>query len=175
MDVRSQAGPRSSGDEGEPASAGIAERGLALEVYSEPRTPAWVEAWRVTEAMLIEMAAESRRHGSSFSLLLVTSSGQVQPGVVEKARAMGLDLFYPNRRLVDLGRRHGFPVLSLAEPFLARAESDGSRFHGFQPNSRGGHWNALGHRTAGELLATELCKQLVDPSVGDRIRVAGSD
>ena len=73
---------------------------------------------------------------------------------------MGLeDLLYPNRRLVELGHRHGFPVLSLAEPFLARAEADGLLFHGFNGET-GGHWNVLGHRAAGGLLTTEVCSQL---------------
>lgn len=161
MDGRSKASARPSREERSPATAEfVDERGLAAEVFSEPSTPAWDEAWRVTEALLIETAAEARRHGASFSVMLVTSASQVQPETAERARALGLDLLYPNHRLVDLGRRHGFPVLSLAEPFLAQAEADGSRFHGLGPKSRGGHWNALGHRTAGELLATEVCRQL---------------
>lgn len=167
MDGRSRAGQRPSGEESAPAAAELAtERGLAPEVYSEPSTPAWDEAWRITEALVIEMAAEVRRHGSSFSVMLVTSSSQVQPEAAERAHALGLDLLYPNRRLVDLGRRHGFRVLSLAEPFLAQAEADGSRFHGLGPNSRGGHWNSLGHRAAGELLAIELCRQLANRDGG---------
>jgi hypothetical protein len=175
IDGRSKASQRSPGGDNAPAAAEfLAERGLAPEVYSAPSTPAWDEAWRITEALLIEMAAEAKRHGASFSVMLVTSSSQVQPGAVEKAEALGLDLFYPNRRLVDLGRRHGFPVLSLAEPFLAEAEADGSRFHGLGPNTRTGHWNALGHRAAGELLTTEVCRQLVDQPIGDRIPVAQS-
>jgi hypothetical protein len=171
MDGSGKASPRRSGQERAPAAAElVAERGLAPEVYSEPKTPAWDEAWRITEALLIEMAAEARRHGSSFSVMLVTSSSQVLPEAAERAHALGLDLLYPNRRLVDLGRRHGFPVLSLAEPFLAQAKADGSRFHGLGPNNRGvpwgGHWNALGHRAAGRLLATDVCGQLANRDGG---------
>jgi len=161
MDGRSKAGERPSREERSSATAEfVDEKGLAAEVFSEPKTPAWDEAWRVTEALLIETAAEARRHGASFSVMLVTSASQVQPETAEKARALGLDLLYPNHRLVELGRRHGFPVLSLAETFLARAQADGSRFHGLGPKSRGGHWNDLGHRAAGELLATEVCSEL---------------
>lgn len=152
---------RARSEDGRARSPGmVMEPGLAANVYFEPDTPAWEEAWRVTEALLIETEAEARRHGSPFTLMLVTIPNQVQPGAAAKAQAFGLeDLLYPNRRLVELGRRQGFPVLSLAEPFLARAESDGSQFHGFSTRATG-HWNALGHRAAGELLAAELCGKL---------------
>ena len=169
MDVRTQQNQRGArgwrSDRGaavehDATAAPQQERGLPPQVYFEPNTPAWERAWLLTEALLVETAAEARRHDTAFSLLLVTSSNQVRPGSAEAAHAMGLeDLLYPNRRLVELGRRHGFPVLSLAESLLAKAVSDGSELHGFE-GTAGGHWNTLGHRAAGELLATEVCGQL---------------
>jgi hypothetical protein len=160
LDALKQTG-QPPGEEGRPRGTDmVVEPGLEANVYFEPHTSAWEETWRVTEALLVETAVEVRRHGSPFTLMLVTIPSQVQPGAAAKAQAAGIeDLFYPNRRLVELGRRQGFPVLSLAEPMLARADSDGSQFHGFSARATG-HWNALGHRAAGELLADELCGQL---------------
>jgi hypothetical protein len=74
------------------------------------------------------------------------------------------DLFYPERRLDEFGRREGIPVFNLA-PIMAR-EADERRvyFHAAQGSEGIGHWNAEGHQAAGELVARWLAQELAHPS-----------
>jgi hypothetical protein len=71
------------------------------------------------------------------------------------------DLFYPDSRIEQLGRRAGFPVLNLAPQFQAYADQHHVFLHGFDNAKLGeGHWNEAGHRLAGELMAGRLCDLL---------------
>jgi len=71
------------------------------------------------------------------------------------------DLFYPDRRIAALGERDGFDVLTLAEPLYRYAEAHHAFLHGFANSKIGfGHWNAEGHRVAGELIGERLCAML---------------
>jgi hypothetical protein len=47
-------------------------------------------------------------------------------------------------------------VITLAPELQAYAEKNGSFLHGFGSNLGNGHWNAVGHRVAGELIAQKL-------------------
>jgi hypothetical protein len=67
------------------------------------------------------------------------------------------DLFYPDLRIKALGDREGFPVLNLAPLLQAYAEQHKVFLHGFGTNMGSGHWNAEGHRLAGEAIAHKLC------------------
>lgn len=85
------------------------------------------------------------------------------------ANALGVeDLFYPNRRIVRLGDKAGFPVVDLPRRFQKYADQTGSCLRGFkgQGSLGHGHWNRLGHELAGVYLAEELCRQLNDPAAG---------
>ncbi len=72
---------------------------------------------------------------------------------------LGLEgLFYPDERLSALAHKAGIPILNLAPILQAKAESSGAYFHGFRAGALGtGHWNATGHRVAGELIADQVC------------------
>jgi hypothetical protein len=64
-------------------------------------------------------------------------------------------------RIKALGERDGFPVLTLAEPMLAYAEQHRVFLHGFKNTKPGeGHWNAMGHQLAGDLIAARLCQMI---------------
>ena len=54
------------------------EKGLSPSIYNEPKTPAWIEAWNVTEKLLLEMDREVRGKGSIFVLttLSISSTGR---------------------------------------------------------------------------------------------------
>jgi hypothetical protein len=68
------------------------------------------------------------------------------------------DLFYPDRRIEELGRREGFAVLTLAQPLQAYAQDHHVFLHGFPNTPMGfGHWNETGHAQAGHLIAHRLC------------------
>ena len=47
-------------------------------------------------------------------------------------------------------------MITLAPELQAYAEKSGSFLHGFGSDLGNGHWNAGGHRVAGELIAQKL-------------------
>ena len=54
--------------------------------------------------------------------------------------------------------REGISVITLAPQMQAYAEQNKVFLHGFGANISNGHWNQLGHRLAGELIAQKLCE-----------------
>ena len=146
------------------------ELGLDSTVYKQPTLPAWQEAWRVTEGLIVLMRDEVREKGADF--LVVTLSGGIQvhpePSVRQEfMEKLGIsDLFYPERRIKTLGEREGFTVLNLAQPLQAYAEEEQVFLHGFENTSLGGgHWNKEGHRLAGQMIAQKLCQDYVSTSI----------
>jgi hypothetical protein len=143
------------GDEGD-------ELGLRDEVQLPPATPDWQEAWRVTEGVLGLMRDECRRHHVPFAVVTLTRGIQVTPDTVEKRRFLeqlgAKDLYYPERRIADLGQREGIPVLNLAPSMAEEAEQRHVYFHAHGDSLGIGHWNVAGHRAAGERIAAWLAK-----------------
>lgn len=135
------------------------EPGLDAQVYTEPKDPAWADAWRVTEGLLLLVRDEVKSHGAK--LLVVTGSNgiQVHPDASVRGRfahELGAeDLFYPETRIRALGEREGVEVLNLAPALREYAERNRVFLHGTDGH---GHWNALGHRLVGERLAERLCE-----------------
>jgi hypothetical protein len=89
---------------------------------------------------------------------------QVHPDQVVRqnyAKNLGVsDLFYPDRRIRSLGAREDIPVISLAEEMASWSEHNHTYLHGFQERPGYGHWNESGHRVAGNLIASRLCREL---------------
>ncbi len=138
------------------------ERAINYDIYKPPADPAWRDAWQVTEALVADADREAAHHGAAFLALTLDTSIQVWPDEqVRKGfmKRIGVsDLFYPDRRIAALGERDGFDVLTLAEPLQRYAMLHHAFLHGF-PNSKigFGHWNADGHRIAGEMIGQRLC------------------
>jgi lysophospholipase L1-like esterase len=138
------------------------ELGLDNVVYREPSDMVWTEAWRVTEELLKVIRDEVRSRGAKF-LVVTTSAGiQVHPEPSAREafmRRIGVnDLFYPERRIKAFGEREQILVLNLAPPLQSYADEHKVFLHGFDKNIGNGHWNSLGHRVAGEMLAQKLCE-----------------
>ena len=144
--------------------ANVGDIGVDNLVYREPIDETWAEAWRVTEALVVEMRDEVERRGARFVAVTLSNGPQVLPDRAAReafARRFGAtDLFYPDLRLRAVGLRHGFTVLNLAPDLQAYAEQHRLYLHGFGSDIGNGHWNADGHRAAGQLLAQQLCAEL---------------
>ena len=144
----------------------LVEPGLDSEVYREPVNADWDDAWRVTEALMVQMRDEMRAKGAKFLVVTGSMGVQVSPDPAARKQYMNRlgirNLFYPDQRIKALGQREGFEVLNLA-PALAQYASRNKVFlHGSDEAVGTGHWNELGHRLAGELIAQELCRAITE-------------
>lgn len=141
--------------------AGV-EQGLEAVVLAAPREPKWEEAWSITERLIAKTAEAAQKGGAQFLVVTVPYAIQVHPdGAVRKSLEAKLgvaDLFYPDKRIAEFGKRNGIPTLPLAQEMQRQAEERKAYFHGFDDVGMGrGHWNAQGHRAAAELIAMRLC------------------
>ncbi len=145
------------------AAARGREAGLSAAVFRPPETPQWLEAWRISEALLLAMRDDARTHGADFRLVTLSVGWQVHPQPDARRRHMAAfgieDAFYPERRLGAFAAKQGIGFLALAPLLQQFAEIEQRFLHGFgKANSGDGHWNATGHRLAGALIADDLCR-----------------
>ena len=141
------------------------ERAINYNIYKPPTDAAWRNAWQITDDLVAETHREAARHGAAFLTVTLDTGIQVWPDPRVRDNFMKhldvSDLFYPDRRIAALGERDGFDVLTLAEPLYRYAEAHHAFLHGFANSKIGfGHWNAEGHRVAGELIGERLCAML---------------
>ena len=143
----------------------VDEPGLAHEVFLEPVSPEWDDAWRVTEGLLVQMRDEVRARGAKFLVVTGSSGIQVSPDTAARQEYMNRlgirSLFYPDQRIKDLGEKEGFRVLNLAPTLEDYASRNQVFLHGAGNAMGNGHWNEIGHRLAGELVAQEICKTIL--------------
>jgi hypothetical protein len=132
-------------------------------VYLEPNNAVWNDAWRVTEALIVQMRDEVAARGTKFVVVTLSNGPQVLPDAALRERfknRFGIaDLFYPDNRIKALGAREGVPVITLAPDMQVFAQQNNVFLHGFGENIGNGHWNVAGNRVAGELIAKKLCEE----------------
>lgn len=138
---------------------------LSAQNFQPPTEKKWQDAWEVTEEILTLMNQEVTAKNAKFFVATIGDPVAVLPD--PKSRQDYLqknqiqDLFYPDKRIKNLGERENFPVLMLTPPFQRYAEANQVCLHGF-PNALEcqGHWNDKGHQLGGDLIADSLCKTL---------------
>ena len=151
---------------GEDLDVAQGEAGLRNQVYLEPASDDWREAWRVTEELLRRVRDEVAAHRARFLLVTLSNSIQVHPKAEVREhfrqRLGAGDLLYPDRRIAAFARRETIAVLTLAPELLRHAEQAQTHVHGFEgPNLGKGHWNRDGHRVAARTMAPWMCQHLV--------------
>lgn len=140
----------------------IAAAGLWDGAFSEPKTEEAKRIWRLTEAAILTLRDEVVSDGAKLLVMFVTQDVQVdapQRANFQKKHP-DLDVDFAEKHLAAFCEKNGIPSLRLSEQFLKYNEATGKALHGFG-ETRGGHWNAEGHRLAGELLAEKI-KSLMD-------------
>jgi hypothetical protein len=141
------------------------EEGIEDNIYRPPMTPVWEDAWRVTEGIITMMARETAAHHVPLLVVTLANPPQIYPDPTVRGyyslTYRSTDIFYPDQRIKALGQREGFEVLNLAAPMQAYADEHHVFLAGFKSTKLGvGHWNADGHRLAGELIARKICEML---------------
>jgi len=144
------------------------EVGMRDEVQLPPTSPEWREAWRVTEGLIRLMRDECRKQNTPFAIVTLTRGIQVTPVRERKEKFMrqlgAKDLYYPERRLAEFGKREGIPVFNLA-PIMARhAEEQQVYYHAHHDSLGIGHWSEAGNYAAGELIAHWLAREFAPRS-----------
>jgi len=143
------------------AGIGNGEFGLDDHVYLPDAGNVWREAWKVTEALLAQMHREVAGRKGRFVVATLSNGIQVSPDpelTNHFMRSRGIeDIFLPDRRIAEIGKRHGFQVISLAPTMQRIAVQQQIYLHGFGDKLGTGHWNENGHRVAGDLLFGSFC------------------
>ena len=134
------------------------EPGVDLEVFREPESCDWREAWQTTERLINAIHREVKQHRAKLLVVTLSNGIQVHPdGEVRQAfkDTLGIeDVFYPDRRIAQHCQSEGIPVLSLAARLQRLAQENDTFFHGFDNTQMGtGHWNEKGHQAAGQMMA----------------------
>ncbi|PIE31885.1 G-D-S-L family lipolytic protein [candidate division KSB3 bacterium] len=138
------------------------EFGLDHLIYMPPHLPEWEEAWKITEAILMKMHREIVQHNARLLVVTLSNGIQVHPDSTIRMRFMETfkidNIFYPDDRLKNFGKKTGIEVLTLAPMLQKYATTHQQPLHGFENATLGfGHWNEEGHRIAGEIIADYLC------------------
>ena len=138
------------------------EAGLEAGALAAPRDARWDEAWRITEALVARIGELAVRNGAAVAVVAVPFAMQVHPDAAWRERLQAkygvADFAYADRRIVDFARSRGMLGILLAPEMQALALESGSALYGFENLRPGfGHWNALGHRVAADIIARSLC------------------
>jgi hypothetical protein len=153
------------------ANAGV--RDLEDLVYLPPADRRMMEAWQVTEALLLLMDRETQAFGARLWIATLSNRAQVNPNPDERRAfldRLGTDTpFYPDLRLRVVAEKAGVPISTLAIPLAEYAARQQVFLNGGDGVPVGeGHWNRTAHRLAGELLAADICPSLASIASGNR-------
>jgi len=127
-------------------------------VYKARRRIAFIEeAWELTDAILRELARRVEETGARFAVAYVPSQMEVDDRSWELTRLrFGLnetwDRGFVLKRVQEIGRSAGFPVLDLTPSLVAAG--GGGRARVYFPVD--GHWNARGHAAVAQALEAFL-------------------
>lgn len=133
-----------------------------FEIYRPAPRPGWVEAWSMTEQLLIETRDLAAGGGARFAVALLPGHWSVDRAkwdelcsAVPGMREAGLDLRLPSRRLEAFLAGNGIPVVNLFPSFASGAV-------GGEPLYLAGdsHWTSAGHALAADVLVPQVVELL---------------
>src|SRR5262249_30259020 len=118
--------------------------------FLPPSIPSMVEAWQVTEALIVEFDKEVSFHQAPLLIMTMPTNIQIQPdskvqeAFREKYKIESLE--YADDRIEHIARVNGIHILALSKPLLEEARRAGTYMAGF-PNTapNDGHLNERGH------------------------------
>jgi len=151
--------PTIRGRNAKKADPGLPDDYIQALMYIPPRIPPALQAWTVTEELLLMVRNEAKSQHAGFLLADFPMAMQLSADRVKQQdfmRKEGIDtLYYPNDRLKYFANKHGIPYLSLLEP-MAKYIAD----HQQRITFAGGHLNPTGHGIAADVLHDYICGHL---------------
>lgn len=128
--------------------------------------PQWLEAWRVTEALIREIRADVERSGARFMVAVMPSREAVSPAawktllqLFPALAATPHDPEYPVTRITEFLRSEGIPFVSLLPALRSAAERTGKTGY-FTWDV---HLDTSGHLVVGKTLAPAVAELLTSP------------
>jgi hypothetical protein len=127
----------------------------------DARVPAdSIPAFRVTEKILARFAADVKRDGRRFVVVVAGFANQEdQRLLADESRSPDFDPEKPLRWLEGVGARHGFDVLLLTPGFRAASARLGRPLW-FGTYGHYGHWNSDGHAVTAHVLEDYFARTL---------------
>ncbi len=137
-----------------------------LWIYAPRYTVDQEEAWALTRALIVQLQKEVEARGAKLVVVIGTNKAQVDERLWQTLldgfpSLEGYDVEKPDRILMAFLEERGIPYLQLLPHFREYTKNTGDYlFYHFD-----GHWNAEGHRLAGEAIYNYLIETgLVDIS-----------
>jgi hypothetical protein len=125
------------------------------------------EGWAQSSAVLARIQGWCEMHGARFVVAAVPIPAQVDPEIWDQALATyGLDPAHldrtkPQRRLAEIGKHHGIPVIDLLPAFERARDASSERLY----YERDIHWTPRGHLVAAEeILRVLRADDLLSPA-----------
>lgn len=149
------------------------EPGADWQVFVPPPTTEWERAWRTTEGLLRVIRDEAQAHSARLFVVSVPAGIEVHPVAARREAFLArlgpaARLEYPGDRVRAIQQRDGIATLDLAPPMRSHAERTQEALYGHANAVPGlGHWNAAGHRVAGETIARWICNKALGAGVSD--------
>jgi hypothetical protein len=117
-------------------------------VYRDPVTSQWKEAWSNTEAIIRAWRQDTESSGEKFLLVLLTESLQIDPAF---ENPLALDLDYPNRRLANFAKAQSIDYFDFLPYARAKVANEGMRYPFFSWG-HDGHYSQQGHQAVSDML-----------------------
>jgi lysophospholipase L1-like esterase len=135
------------------------------QIYQTDYTPEWEEAWKVTEAILVEMQRLAESADAQLFVCYLPEQNQVSDSewnqiALHSGEVSSYDRERPNHLLGELCARHGIPYLDLTLAF--RQHITAGRLHPYFPVNA--HLNVEGNRLVAQLIYEYLVKQGLFPA-----------
>jgi len=144
-------------------SGSVAAEGFPSQywVYGEPPTQDWVESWKITEDALLRMQAHMKSN-QKFMFFVAPSVIEVAENPHELMKKefnvdvpTSFDPSYLQNRLYSFADQHNIETIDIHAGFLKYIKEHSLSYPYFSRDCDG-HWAALGHEVAAEILAAEL-------------------
>lgn len=135
-------------------------------VYQKDYSPSWQKAWRLTQALILELRREVANSGAGFMVMILPEPPEVwrsgdRQNLFEtypRMRGMALDFEKPNRMMQAFLASNGISYIDLQKPFVDFSRNESTPLY-FRVD---GHWNNAGHRLVAKIVQSHLKAALPD-------------